>query len=120
MVINPHKLGVHKVLQHIPLNKVFDAPAKARLAKAVNIADLRLCAKQRAHKVSFEFTGWGTNLGYGHIMCFVRACAGIVRRTTFICVAVANANDPHLQCDSHHIRHKPNSTCSTNSYFLTI
>lgn len=52
MVINPHKLGVHKVLQHIPLNKVFDAPAKARLAKAVNIADLRLCAKQRAHKVS--------------------------------------------------------------------
>ena len=53
MVINPHKLGVHKVLQHIPLNKVFDAPAKARLAKAVNIADLRLCAKQRAHKVSF-------------------------------------------------------------------
>ena len=54
MVINPHKLGVHKVLQHIPLNKVFDAPAKARLAKAVNIADLRLCAKQRAHKVSFK------------------------------------------------------------------
>jgi len=58
MVINPHKLGVHKVLQHIPLNKVFDAPAKARLAKAVNIADLRLCAKQRAHKVSCLIRGF--------------------------------------------------------------
>ena len=52
-MINPHKLGVHKVLQHIPLNALFDAPSKARLRKAVNIADLRLCAKQRAHKVSF-------------------------------------------------------------------
>lgn len=51
MVINPHKLGVHKVLSKIPLNALFDAPSKARLAKAVNIADLRLCAKQRAHKV---------------------------------------------------------------------
>ena len=52
-MINPHKLGVHKVLQHIPLNALFDAPSKARLRKAVNIADLRLCAKQRAHKVSY-------------------------------------------------------------------
>ena len=51
MVINPHKLGVHKLLKHIPLNALFDAPSKARLRKAVNIADLRLCAKQRAHKV---------------------------------------------------------------------
>jgi len=51
MVINPHKLGVHKLLKHIPLNAIFDAPSKARLRKAVNIADLRLCAKQRAHKV---------------------------------------------------------------------
>jgi len=52
MIPNPHKLGVHKLLKHIPLNAIFDAPAKARLRKAVNIADLRLCAKQRAHKVS--------------------------------------------------------------------
>ena len=52
MVLNPHKLGVHKLLKHIPLNALFDAPSKARLAKAVNIADLRLCAKARAHKVS--------------------------------------------------------------------
>jgi len=51
MIFNPHKLGVHKVLQHIPLNKVFDAPYKARLRKAVNIADLRAIAKARAHKV---------------------------------------------------------------------
>ena len=52
MSISPHKLGVHKILKHIPLNAIFDAPSKRRLAKAVNIADLRLCAKARAHKVS--------------------------------------------------------------------
>jgi hypothetical protein len=47
----PNKLGVHHILKHIPLNAIFDAPSKRRLAKAVNIADLRLCAKARAHKV---------------------------------------------------------------------
>lgn len=51
MLFNPHKLGVHKVLQHIPLNAVFDAPYKRALKKAVNIADLRLIAKARSHKV---------------------------------------------------------------------
>lgn len=51
MVFNPHKLGVHKVLKYIPLNAIFDAPYKRKLARAVNIADLRLIAKSRAHKV---------------------------------------------------------------------
>lgn len=51
MIFNPHKLGLHKVLKHIPLNAVFDAPYKASLRKAVNIADLRRIAKARAHKV---------------------------------------------------------------------
>jgi len=53
--ITPHKLGLHHIFKHIPLNAIFDAPSKRRLAKAVNIADLRLCAKARAHKVSFSF-----------------------------------------------------------------
>lgn len=53
MLFNPHKLGMHKVLKHIPLAAVFDAPYKAALKKAVNIADLRLIAKSRAHKVGF-------------------------------------------------------------------
>jgi 4-hydroxy-L-threonine phosphate dehydrogenase PdxA len=53
MVFNPHQLGVHKVLRHIPLNAIFDAPYKRKLAKAVNIADLRLIAKSRAHKVRY-------------------------------------------------------------------
>jgi hypothetical protein len=60
--ITPHKLGVHKILKHIPLNALFDAPSKRRLAKAVNIADLRLCAKARAHKVRtyfFKKRVWG-------------------------------------------------------------
>lgn len=50
-MFNPHKLGIHKILSKIPLNAIFDAPYKARLRKAVNIADLRLIAKSRAHKV---------------------------------------------------------------------
>ena len=52
MVFNPHKLGMHKVLKHIPLNAIFDAPYKRMLKKAVNIADLRRIAKARSHKVS--------------------------------------------------------------------
>ena len=54
MIFNPHKLGVHKVLQHIPLGPVFDAPYKRMLKKAVNIADLRAIAKARSHKVCFS------------------------------------------------------------------
>ena len=52
MIFNPHKLGVHKLRKNIPLNAIFDAPYKRALKKAVNIADLRLIAKSRAHKVS--------------------------------------------------------------------
>lgn len=61
MIFNPHKLGVHKVLQHIPLGPVFDAPYKRRLAKAVNIADLRLIAKSRAHKMVFDYLDSGAD-----------------------------------------------------------
>ena len=39
---NPHKLGVHKLIKHISLNALFDSTVKARLHKAVNIANLRL------------------------------------------------------------------------------
>jgi L-lactate dehydrogenase (cytochrome) len=38
-------------LKHIPLNGVLDAQHQAKLRKAVNIADLRLIAKSRAHEV---------------------------------------------------------------------
>lgn len=61
MVFNPHALGVHKVLKHIPLNAIFDAPYKRRLAKAVNIADLRLIAKARAHKMVFDYLDSGAD-----------------------------------------------------------
>jgi L-lactate dehydrogenase (cytochrome) len=53
-MFNPHKLGIHHLLSKIPLNKIFDAPYKARLRKAVNIADLRIIAKSRAHKVCYK------------------------------------------------------------------
>lgn len=53
MIFNPHKFGIHKLLKNIPLNGVFDAPYRAAVKKAVNIADLRSIAKARAHKVGF-------------------------------------------------------------------
>lgn len=61
MFFNPHKLGIHKVLKHIPLNAVLDAPYKRRLAKAINIADLRLIAKSRAHKMVFDYLDSGAD-----------------------------------------------------------
>lgn len=48
-------------MKHIPLNTIFDAPSKRRLAKAVNIADLRLCAKARAHKMVFDYLDAGAD-----------------------------------------------------------
>jgi len=59
--ITPHKLGLHHIFKQIPLNAIFDAPSKRRLAKAVNIADLRLCAKQRAHKMVFDYLDAGAD-----------------------------------------------------------
>lgn len=61
MIFNPHKLGVHKVLQHIPLGAVFDAPYKRAVQKAVNIADLRMIAKSRAHKMVFDYLDAGAD-----------------------------------------------------------
>jgi L-lactate dehydrogenase (cytochrome) len=61
MIPNPHKLGVHKVLKHIPLNALFDAPYKRAVKKAVNIADLRLIAKSRAHKMVFDYLDAGAD-----------------------------------------------------------
>mmetsp|Transcript_13469 Transcript_13469/g.19312 ORF Transcript_13469/g.19312 Transcript_13469/m.19312 type:complete len:432 (-) Transcript_13469:1379-2674(-) len=61
MPITPHSLGVDKILKHIPLNKIFDYPAQQRLKKAVNIADLRLCAKARAHKMVFDYIDAGAD-----------------------------------------------------------
>ncbi len=73
--ITPHKLGVHKILKHIPLNAIFDAPSKRRLAKAVNIADLRLCAKARAHKVSSSSYCYLCVVGRGRLLSKLRmAC----------------------------------------------
>ena len=34
MIPNPHKLGVYKLLKHIPLNTLFNTPAKACLQGA--------------------------------------------------------------------------------------
>jgi len=59
--INPHKIGIHKILRKIPLNKILDVASKRKLAKAINIADLRQCAKQRAHKMVFDYLDAGAD-----------------------------------------------------------
>jgi hypothetical protein len=52
MLLDPHKLGVHKILKHVPLNALFlDRPYQMAVQKAVNIADLRAIASKRAHKM---------------------------------------------------------------------
>ena len=56
MPATPHSLGVHRLLAPLrPLARVLDVPSQRRLAAAVNIADLRSCAAQRAHKMVFDY-----------------------------------------------------------------
>lgn len=61
MIFNPHKLGVHRLLRYIPLNALLDAPYKARLRRAVNIADIRSIAKARAHRMVFDYVDGGAD-----------------------------------------------------------
>jgi hypothetical protein len=78
MIFNPHKLGVHKLLKHIPLGAVFDIPYKRALKKAVNIADLRLIAKSRSHKVS-EISALGLYTLYHALVPFILLLNRFVR-----------------------------------------
>ncbi len=59
MMFDPHKLGLHKVLRHFPLNSLFDRPYQVAVQKAVNIADLRAIASRRAHKMIFDYLDGG-------------------------------------------------------------
>jgi len=56
---SPHDLGIHKVLKHIRpiINPLVDTFSKHRLNNAVNIADLRICARKRSHKMVFDYSG---------------------------------------------------------------
>lgn len=56
-MLTPHALGVHNVLKYVRpwLHPLLDAPSRYRLARAVNIADLRECARRRAHKMVFDY-----------------------------------------------------------------
>lgn len=60
--MDPHKLGVHKILRHFPaLNALFDRPYQNAVQKAVNIADLRQIAHRRAHKMVFDYMDGGAD-----------------------------------------------------------
>ncbi|CAB9513575.1 Peroxisomal (S)-2-hydroxy-acid oxidase [Seminavis robusta] len=62
MIFNPHKLGVHKVLQYIPwMGRLLDIQHQARVRQAVNIADLRNIARGRAHKMVFDYLDGGAD-----------------------------------------------------------
>ena len=62
MVFNPHKLGFHKVLKHLGIvGRVLDRGHQTRLKRAVNIADLRLVAKQRSHRMVFDYMDGGAD-----------------------------------------------------------
>eukprot|EP00546_Thalassionema_frauenfeldii_P015731 CAMPEP_0178912318 /NCGR_PEP_ID=MMETSP0786-20121207/10195_1 /TAXON_ID=186022 /ORGANISM="Thalassionema frauenfeldii, Strain CCMP 1798" /LENGTH=431 /DNA_ID=CAMNT_0020584885 /DNA_START=158 /DNA_END=1453 /DNA_ORIENTATION=+ len=86
MIFNPHKFGIHKLLKNIPLNGVFDAPYRAAVKKAVNIADLRSIAKARAHKMVFDYLDAGGDDeitlrrqkdAYTQLECHYKVLAGI-------------------------------------------
>jgi len=60
---SPHDLGIHKVLKHIRpiINPLVDTFSKHRLNNAVNIADLRICARKRSHKMVFDYLDSGAD-----------------------------------------------------------
>ena len=60
---SPHDLGLHKVLKYIRpiINPVVDTFSIYRLNNAVNIADLRICAKKRSHKMVFDYLDSGAD-----------------------------------------------------------
>lgn len=60
---SPHDLGLHKVLNPLRtiVNPIVEYGAKQRLRNAVNIADLRQCAKLRAHKMVFDYLDSGAD-----------------------------------------------------------
>lgn len=60
---SPHDLGLHKILNPLrPLvSPIVDFGAQRRLKEAVNIADLRQCAKLRAHKMVFDYLDSGAD-----------------------------------------------------------
>ena len=60
---SPHSLGVHKLLGPLrPLvTPVVDAASRRRLAKCVNVADLRLAAEKRMHRMCFGYLDSGAD-----------------------------------------------------------
>jgi len=60
-MLTPHDLNIHKLLRLLsPLVRpIANYPARRRLRKAVNIADLRLCAESRLHKMCFGYLDSG-------------------------------------------------------------
>ena len=57
-----HKLGIHRVLSKVPFaREILNVPSQRRLAAAVNIADIRECAKARSHKMVFDYCDAGAD-----------------------------------------------------------
>jgi isopentenyl diphosphate isomerase/L-lactate dehydrogenase-like FMN-dependent dehydrogenase len=60
---SPHDIGLHHILKYIRpiINPLVDTLSKNRLNNAVNIADLRICAKKRSHKMVFDYLDSGAD-----------------------------------------------------------
>tara|TARA_B110000858_G_scaffold174989_1_gene208008 strand:+ start:1601 stop:2977 length:1377 start_codon:yes stop_codon:yes gene_type:complete len=60
---SPHDLGIHHIFKHFRpiVNPLVNTFSKNRLEKAVNIADLRICAKKRSHKMVFDYLDSGAD-----------------------------------------------------------
>ena len=60
---SPHRMGVHKLLGPLrPLvTPVVDAASRRRLAKCVNVADLRIAAEKRMHRMCFGYLDSGAD-----------------------------------------------------------
>ena len=60
---SPHDLGIHHIFKHFRpiINPLVNTFSKNRLEKAVNIADLRICAKKRSHKMVFDYLDSGAD-----------------------------------------------------------
>ena len=63
MGLTPHKLGLHKLLRLLSpaVRPLLNAASERRLANAVNIADLRTCAKARMHPMCFGYLDSGSD-----------------------------------------------------------
>ncbi|KAJ8599534.1 hypothetical protein CTAYLR_007109 [Chrysophaeum taylorii] len=61
--VNPHAWGLHKFLRPLRpiVSPIVERPSRRRLADAVNVADLRIAAEKRMHRMCFGYLDSGAD-----------------------------------------------------------